>query len=533
MSADQLIDRLQRIPPLVGLLLLAAVLRLWNIGGDPLWMDEAFSLWFSDHSYLYLWTETPKYETHPPLFYSMLKAWRGVLGSSDAALRLPSALASIAIVAVVYAAGRSLGGTAHGRTAGLLAGLLAALWRMQIEFAHDARPYAFMALAAAMIVAGALPLLMQPLAAARPLHRLPREAPALLAAYGLLAAGMALSLWSHNLGTIPVAVAGGFLAVWWASVGGRSVALFVNLALTALVAATLYAPNVPTLLMQIGTVSKGFWLPAPTLPQLVWLGIRMLSQPAPFTLNIMIGAPLLAVVLLLGLVGLVRLTRQAGARDLAPALFVAMMLGGPLLIMVGLTYTVQPVLLPRTLLMLQPPLFLLMAGLAWLGPVWTMRPVAVALVLATAIGTPRPTPVTFTFARPYRAIVEHIAASDRPDAPVVGLAAAELPVFYTAVRRGIDLNVVQLTQPYRLADGDSFGPLATRVVMTTREELVQAVGAARTVWYVYRTPEFHDPDGSVPQMLRDAGFCETVILPYDQTDAGFSRFDRAERCPPA
>src|SRR3546814_4255423 len=67
---------------------------------DLLWLDEAYSVWFSQQSWHVLWRETPYYETHPPLYYSLLKLWRG-LGSDEAVLRLLSVLANVATIGLV------------------------------------------------------------------------------------------------------------------------------------------------------------------------------------------------------------------------------------------------------------------------------------------------------------------------------------------------------------------------------------------------------------------------------------------------
>ena len=83
---------------------LALALRLINLDGRPLWLDEAFSAWFSDHSWHYLWTVLPTYEAHPPFYYSLLKLWRSLFGDGATALRSLSVLFSTLTVPVVMAA---------------------------------------------------------------------------------------------------------------------------------------------------------------------------------------------------------------------------------------------------------------------------------------------------------------------------------------------------------------------------------------------------------------------------------------------
>ena len=94
--------RLQtRVTPLrlaAGLTVLALSLRLIHLGSRPLWLDEAFSAWFSRQSFAYLWHVLPTYEAHPPLFYSLLKLWRMAVGDGHAALRSLSVLIGTASV---------------------------------------------------------------------------------------------------------------------------------------------------------------------------------------------------------------------------------------------------------------------------------------------------------------------------------------------------------------------------------------------------------------------------------------------------
>ena len=52
----------------VGMTVLAMLMRLGHIGSRPIWLDEAFSQWFSSQSFHYLWTVLPTYEVHPPFY---------------------------------------------------------------------------------------------------------------------------------------------------------------------------------------------------------------------------------------------------------------------------------------------------------------------------------------------------------------------------------------------------------------------------------------------------------------------------------
>ena len=70
-----------RVTPLrlaVGLTLLALGVRLIGLGMRPMWLDEAYSAWFSSRGWSELWSQVPTYEPHPPFYYSLLKLWRVV-----------------------------------------------------------------------------------------------------------------------------------------------------------------------------------------------------------------------------------------------------------------------------------------------------------------------------------------------------------------------------------------------------------------------------------------------------------------------
>src|SRR5690349_12330454 len=54
-------------------MIIALGVRAIGLSARPLWLDEAYSAWFSSRSWDYLWTVVPTYEPHPPFYYSVLK----------------------------------------------------------------------------------------------------------------------------------------------------------------------------------------------------------------------------------------------------------------------------------------------------------------------------------------------------------------------------------------------------------------------------------------------------------------------------
>ncbi len=124
------------------LTVLAGALRLLDIGGETFWKNELFSVYWVRNPVEFLLTKGLVTETNPPLYFILLKAWTGMFGSSEAAVRSLSALASTACVPLVFLLGLEFGGAAVG----LIAATLLALSPVQLFFAHEARVYALLPL---------------------------------------------------------------------------------------------------------------------------------------------------------------------------------------------------------------------------------------------------------------------------------------------------------------------------------------------------------------------------------------------------
>src|SRR5271154_6292549 len=77
------------------IILFCAALRLYHLGAASLWSDEIFSRYYANLFGLhYLLTNGLSRETNPPTYYLLLQGWIALWGSSEAALRSLSALAS-------------------------------------------------------------------------------------------------------------------------------------------------------------------------------------------------------------------------------------------------------------------------------------------------------------------------------------------------------------------------------------------------------------------------------------------------------
>lgn len=126
---------------MVGILVLGSGLRFHRLETQSLWNDEGASYAMTLRAPADILTNTAA-DIHPPGYYLLLKGWTTLAGTSELALRMVSALASILTLASVYALGRSL----FGRDAGAIAALLLAVNTFAIYYAQEARMYALLGL---------------------------------------------------------------------------------------------------------------------------------------------------------------------------------------------------------------------------------------------------------------------------------------------------------------------------------------------------------------------------------------------------
>ena len=127
------------------------VLRLGFLGADSLWLDEAYSVVVVlEHSTREAW-ETVLDRDHPPLFFVILRLTVLAFGASETTARLPSALASVCNLGLIFVLARRLGMT---KRAGLSAVLLLALAPVDIWYAQEARMYALVTTAALLFAIG-------------------------------------------------------------------------------------------------------------------------------------------------------------------------------------------------------------------------------------------------------------------------------------------------------------------------------------------------------------------------------------------
>ncbi len=247
--------------------LIGAGLRFYRIEAQSLWYDEGNSAAMVGRSPAQI-VQAAAGDIHPPLYYLLLAGWGMAAGKSELSLRLPSALAGIMTVAVIY----RLGARLFRRTVGVLAGLLAAISALQVYYGQEARMYALVALLSAASVMLTIRVLEIPgeMVAGR---FNPRRASVVVAGY---MAVNAAGLYTHY--TFPLVIAAETLIFLTWLIHRRSrlhgLATWLGLQIATLI---LFAPWLPTAIYQLETwphLTAGA-VDAPTIARTIFYGITL------------------------------------------------------------------------------------------------------------------------------------------------------------------------------------------------------------------------------------------------------------------
>jgi mannosyltransferase len=337
-------------------------LRVWHIGVEPMWLDEAYSAYAAGKDWHFLWTIVPRYETHPPFYYSVLHVWTLIAGDGLSAYRSLGLICGIATMPVAAWAARStalLAGQAAERANRIAVAALgaAAMAPVLVMMTREVRPYPVMIL---VYTLGIIALC----AVAR--RRGEGRGVWGRAYVGYLIAA-ALMLWLHTLGplfglALMIALA---VLILGPGLGRRD---WLALVIGHMAIGLAYLPALAIMLDQAPTWIGSTWLKFDTSD--LWLRVTMIHAGPANDMRVM------AALLLIG--GLVALWRTPMGRRLAIALPILSLL--PVLLSILISATITPVFIVRTMTPLAVPALILIAiGSGSLTGLWR-RPMIIALL---------------------------------------------------------------------------------------------------------------------------------------------------------
>ncbi|MBO4270460.1 hypothetical protein [Microbispora triticiradicis] len=164
---------------------LALAAGLWDLGGPPLWRDEAATVSAAVRTLPQITHLLQSVDAVHGLYYALMHMVVGVFGMAEAALRLPSVLAGALAAAGTGALGRALGVP----RAGLYGGSLLALMPIFSRYVQEARPYPMTTAAAVGVTLLLLRVLRSPTPAALAGYALALTALAYLNLFAFLIVG--------------------------------------------------------------------------------------------------------------------------------------------------------------------------------------------------------------------------------------------------------------------------------------------------------------------------------------------------------
>ena len=132
----------RNIQILILTVLLGAFLRLYQIDAESIWWDEAMSVSVLDAPFSNIINSAVSGEYKPPFYFMLLYIVGNVFGSSEIALRFPSAVFGILTIPLIYVVGTHF----FRRREGLISALLLSISVHPIYYSQEARTYALLVL---------------------------------------------------------------------------------------------------------------------------------------------------------------------------------------------------------------------------------------------------------------------------------------------------------------------------------------------------------------------------------------------------
>jgi mannosyltransferase len=462
----------------LGIVLVAAVLRLSRLGDESFWLDEAFTWVFVTEKYtaVELLTILPSEDVHPPLYYLLMDGWVAVAGTSEAVMRLPSALFGIATVWLTYVVGAKL----FDEWAGVGAAAVVGVSTFHLYYSQEARMYTLLVL---LTLASYYFFVDLADGGATDRWTVP--------GYVLTSV---LLLYTHVYGIFIVLAQNAYLVprlllagrewpvIGRASATGTSLRGWLSV---QSVVALLAAPWLLTLFTRFPTISEGgcasiTWIPEPCLSMVRKTIIRYFFYCGSADIygfgiagsplcNVVYGG-LTALALVLAVGGAVGIgVKRSGKHDPTgpKTLMVLLWFLTPIVVPFVLSQVITPFLVTRYTIVASLPLFLLLGK-----GVQTLRPLVpaggrllIVVLLVVGLAAPLPTYYEEDQKRQWRGAVETVESTASDDALVlVSEPHVVAPYWYYA--RDSDRTIIGINDT------------------TTRAEVRAAVGDHDSVWLV-------------------------------------------------
>ncbi|MBU2009335.1 MAG: glycosyltransferase family 39 protein [Chloroflexi bacterium] len=227
---------------LLAIILLGNLLRIFDLGSESLWLDEATSVVWSQASLVSVAESSGTLHNQPPLYFALLHFWMLLFGTGEIAARSLSAIFGIISVFLIYQVGCRL----FNRRVGLISSFLSAISYYYIYYSQEARAYSLLLLLTLLSFFFFITILKAE--NTRKWH---------FPCYFLCNLFLA---YTHVYALFVIASQVFYFLLFWGKYRRlRSRFLGVQIATAAF-----FSPWIPTFLGRVSAISKGFWISEPS-----------------------------------------------------------------------------------------------------------------------------------------------------------------------------------------------------------------------------------------------------------------------------
>jgi uncharacterized membrane protein len=529
---------------LVFSLILGGFLRFYRIGGQPIWLDEAWSYWYSGRTIFELWSSVARVETNPPLYYTILKLWRGLFGSSEAGLRSLSAVMSIGCIPLVFMLGRLMGKSIGGDWIGAIAASLFSVAAVHIQYAQEARPYEMLTFATTLTLCAFLWVMRHPAEACEPIIRKSfnlKQCSTNGIGYSkffpwmTIIIAIAFTLWLHSTSILYIFTLSLIMLAWFFLQLGANKTFLNNSMLIAFSVILLWGPYLVFLIPQ--TMHAVLPIPKPTVPSTIdtvsWLLLGnsiplyeikavawlLLGHSIPWNawmVNAVFKIVACTFLIALATAGLVNIWRRSGQYI---SLLILGAIIGPILMELVFSFTVKPIFLPRTLIYVSVPFYIAIgAGIMMLGD--SRKRVLVTVVVLLILFR-----WTYNYyanyqKEPWDKVAQIVAQQTEKGVVLLIPCYIEVPFSYYAKKISNNgLQIIPLPYPlaYSLRPAPGLGrsgspdvpekmderemPFRWQVRPSDIPSINKVIANKSPVWLITRSPDFFDSDRIVLNAL--------------------------------
>ena len=264
-SQDDRVERVRYFSVFAAIILISLTLKIIFEGKLSFWLDEGYTAWFANLSFYDIWFWLPEIESHPPLYYTLVKLW-GLFEEDSTALwhRSLSIFISILLVFSSYLSTRNVARYLKRDQNGpaLFNSILICFSPVIFWYSIEARPYILLFLAYSIAILGVISIFSNG-----------KEIP--LKSCALFVFGAILTNWSHHLGGLFTAALFLSLIAHWAIDRKFERRFLYTLLICTMIIVAFSFPLIIQILHQIAYWEASSWVSEPTITSFIQIMRRV------------------------------------------------------------------------------------------------------------------------------------------------------------------------------------------------------------------------------------------------------------------